>query len=105
MRRPTGAGRQLSRNRCHSSKQLSDEPGAVHIFAVPGIVLATIFVTFPFIARELIPLMQSQGTEEEQAARVLGASGWQTFRRAALPHVRRGLLCGGLRANARARGE
>src|SRR5690606_21321151 len=75
------------------------------IFAVPGIVLATIFVTFPFIARELIPLMQSQGTEEEQAARVLGASGWQTFRRVTLPNVRWGLLYGVILCNARAMGE
>jgi sulfate transport system permease protein len=75
------------------------------IFAVPGIVLATIFVTFPFVARELIPLMQAQGTEEEQAARVLGASGWQTFRRVTLPNVRWGLLYGVILCNARAMGE
>jgi sulfate transport system permease protein len=75
------------------------------IFAVPGIVLATVFVTFPFVARELIPLMQSQGTEEEQAALVLGASGWQTFRRVTLPNVKWGLLYGVILCNARAMGE
>jgi sulfate/thiosulfate transport system permease protein len=75
------------------------------IFAVPGIVLATVFVTFPFVARELIPLMQSQGTEEEQAAVVLGASGWQTFRRVTLPNVKWGLLYGVILCNARAMGE
>ncbi|NHV30967.1 sulfate ABC transporter permease subunit CysW [Burkholderia sp. D-99] len=75
------------------------------IFAVPGIVLATIFVTFPFVARELIPLMQAQGTDEEEAARVLGASGWQIFRRVTLPNVRWGLLYGVILCNARAMGE
>jgi sulfate/thiosulfate transport system permease protein len=75
------------------------------IFAVPGIVLATIFVTFPFVARELIPLMQEQGTEEEEAARTLGASGWQTFFRVTLPNVKWGLLYGVLLCNARAMGE
>lgn len=75
------------------------------IFAVPGIVLATMFVTFPFVARELIPLMQAQGTEEEQAARVLGASGWQTFWRVTLPNIRWGLLYGVILCNARAMGE
>jgi sulfate transport system permease protein len=75
------------------------------IFAVPGIVLATIFVTFPFVARELIPLMQAQGTEEEEAARVLGAGGWQTFRRVTLPNVKWGLLYGVILCNARAMGE
>jgi sulfate transport system permease protein len=75
------------------------------IFAVPGIVLATIFVTFPFVARELIPLMQEQGTEAEEAARVLGASGWQTFFRVTLPNVKWGLLYGVLLCNARAMGE
>lgn len=75
------------------------------IFAVPGIVLATIFVTVPFIARELIPLMQTQGTEEEEAAIVLGASGWQTFRLVTLPNVRWGLLYGVILCNARAMGE
>ncbi len=75
------------------------------IFAVPGIVLATIFVTFPFIARELIPLMQAQGRDEEEAATVLGASGWQTFRRVTLPNVKWGLLYGGILCNARAMGE
>ena len=75
------------------------------IFAVPGIVLATIFVTFPFVARELIPLMQTQGSEEEVAARVLGASGWQTFWRVTLPNVRWALLYGVILCNARAMGE
>ena len=75
------------------------------IFAVPGIVLATLFVTFPFVARELIPVMQAQGTEEEQAALVLGASGWQTFFRVTLPNIRWGLLYGVILLNARAMGE
>ena len=75
------------------------------IFAVPGIVLATIFVTFPFVARELIPLMQEQGRDDEEAALSLGASGWQTFRRVTLPNVRWGLLYGVLLCNARAMGE
>jgi len=75
------------------------------IFAVPGIVLATIFVTFPFIARELIPLMQAQGRSEEEAARVLGASGWQTFWRVTLPNIKWGLLYGVILCNARAMGE
>ena len=75
------------------------------IFAVPGIVLATIFVTFPFVARELIPLMQAQGTEQEEAATVLGASGWQTFWRITLPNVTWGLLYGVILCNARAMGE
>ena len=75
------------------------------IFAVPGIVLATIFVTVPFIARELIPLMQAQGTEEEEAAVVLGANGWQTFFRVTLPNVKWGLLYGTILCNARAMGE
>ena len=75
------------------------------IFAVPGIVLATIFVTFPFIARELIPLMSEQGTDEEQAALSLGASGWQTFRRVTLPNIKWGLLYGIILCNARAMGE
>ncbi len=75
------------------------------IFAVPGIVLATIFVTFPFVARELIPLMQAQGTEEEDAARVLGASGWQMFWRVTLPNIKWGLLYGVILCNARAMGE
>jgi len=75
------------------------------IFAVPGIVLATMFVTFPFVARELIPLMQAQGSEEEQAALVLGASGWQTFWRITLPNVKWGLLYGVILCNARAMGE
>lgn len=75
------------------------------IFAVPGIVLATIFVTFPFVARELIPLMQEQGRDEEEAALSLGASGWATFRRVTLPNIRWGLLYGVLLCNARAMGE
>ncbi len=75
------------------------------VFAVPGIVLATVFVTFPFIARELIPLMQAQGTEEEQAAMVLGASGWQTFRHVTLPNIKWGLVYGVILCNARAMGE
>jgi sulfate transport system permease protein len=75
------------------------------IFAVPGIVLATVFVTFPFVARELIPLMQAQGTEQEEAATVLGARGWQTFWRITLPNVKWGLLYGVILCNARAMGE
>lgn len=75
------------------------------IFAVPGIVLATLFVTFPFVARELIPLMQAQGNEEEQAAIVLGASGWQTFWHVTLPNVKWGLIYGVILCNARAMGE
>ena len=75
------------------------------IFAVPGIVLATIFVTFPFVARELIPLMQAQGTEQEEAATVLGATGWQTFARVTLPNIKWGLLYGVILCNARAMGE
>jgi sulfate transport system permease protein len=75
------------------------------IFAIPGIVLATIFVTFPFIARELIPVMQAQGSEEEQVALSLGASGWQTFWRVTLPNVRWALIYGVILCNARAMGE
>ena len=75
------------------------------IFAVPGIVLATIFVTFPFIARELIPLMQSQGRDEEEAAITLGASGWQAFWRVTLPNIKWALLYGVILCNARAMGE
>ena len=75
------------------------------IFAVPGIVLATIFVTFPFVARELIPLMKSQGSEEEEASLILGASGWQTFRLVTLPNLKWGLFYGVIVLNARAMGE
>ena len=75
------------------------------VFAVPGILLATLFVTFPFVARELIPLMQAQGTEEEEAARVLGASGWHIFWRVTLPNIKWGLLYGVILCNARAMGE
>ncbi|HEX6705797.1 MAG TPA: sulfate ABC transporter permease subunit CysW [Albitalea sp.] len=75
------------------------------IFAVPGIVLATVFITFPFVARELIPLMQAQGTEQEEAARVLGANGWQIFRRVTLPNIKWALLYGVILCNARAMGE
>ncbi len=75
------------------------------IFAVPGIVLATTFVTAPFVARELIPLMQEQGSEEEEAAMVLGASGWQTFFRVTLPNIKWGLMYGLILCNARAMGE
>ena len=75
------------------------------IFAVPGIVLATVLVTFPFVARELIPLMQSQGTSEEEAALMLGASGWYTFFKVTLPNVKWALLYGVLLCNARAMGE
>jgi sulfate transport system permease protein len=75
------------------------------IFAVPGIVLATTFVTFPFVARELIPLMQAQGSEQEEAATVLGAGGWQTFWRITLPNIKWGLLYGVILCNARAMGE
>ena len=75
------------------------------IFAVPGIVLATVFITFPFVARELIPLMQAQGREQEEAAVVLGASGWQVFRRVTLPNIKWALLYGLILSNARAMGE
>lgn len=75
------------------------------IFAVPGLVLATVFVTFPFVARELIPLMQSQGNDEEYAALTLGASGWQTFWRVTLPNIKWGLFYGVILSNARAMGE
>ncbi len=75
------------------------------IFAVPGIILATLFITLPFIARELIPLMQSQGTDEEEAALTLGANGWQTFFRVTLPNIAWGLLYGIILCNARAMGE
>lgn len=85
--------------------QWLDSHGIQILFAVPGIVLATIFVTFPFVARELIPLMQEQGIEEEEAAIMLGASGWQTFWRITLPNVKWGLLYGVLLCNARAMGE
>jgi sulfate transport system permease protein len=79
--------------------------GVKVVFAVPGIVIATLFVTFPFVARELIPVMQATGAEEEEAARVLGASGWQIVRRVTLPNVRWGLLYGVILCNARAMGE
>lgn len=75
------------------------------VFAVPGIILATIFVTFPFVARELIPVMQSLGSEEEEAAIVLGANGWQTFFKVTLPNIKWGLLYGVILCNARAMGE
>jgi sulfate transport system permease protein len=75
------------------------------IFAVPGIVLATVFITFPFVARELIPVMQATGTEQEQAALTLGANGWQTFWYVTLPSVKWGLLYGVILCNARAMGE
>jgi sulfate transport system permease protein len=75
------------------------------LFAVPGIVLATVFVTFPFVAREIIPLMQEQGTSDEEAALSLGASGWQTFWYVTLPNIKWGLLYGVLLCNARAMGE
>ncbi|RJX30910.1 MAG: sulfate ABC transporter permease subunit CysW [Oxalobacter sp.] len=75
------------------------------VFAIPGIVLATIFVTFPFVARELIPLMEAQGREEEEAATVLGANGWQTFFKVTLPNIKWGLLYGVILCNARAMGE
>lgn len=81
------------------------EHGIKIIFAVPGIVLATTFVTFPFVARELIPLMQSQGIEEEEAALTLGANAWQTFFRVTLPNIKWGLLYGVILCNARAMGE
>ncbi len=75
------------------------------IFAVPGIVLATVFVTFPFVARELIPVMQAQGSDEEEVAATLGASGWQTFWRVTLPNIKWALLYGVILCNARAMGE
>ena len=83
---------------------LSDH-GVRVIFAVPGIILATVFITFPFVARELIPLMQEQGRADEEAAISLGASGWQTFWHVTLPNIRWGLLYGVLLCNARAMGE
>lgn len=79
--------------------------GLTVVFAWPGLVIATVFVTVPFVARELIPLMQEQGTSEEEAAVVLGASGWQVFRRITLPNIRWGLLYGVILCNARAMGE
>ena len=81
------------------------ERGWKVVFAVPGIVLATVFVTFPFVARELIPFMESQGLEEEEAAHVLGASGWQLFMKVTLPNVKWSLLYGVILCNARAMGE
>jgi sulfate transport system permease protein len=83
----------------------SEAHGLKIVFAVPGLILATTFVTFPFVARELIPLMQAEGTEEEEAARVLGASGWQMFWRVTVPNIRWGLLYGVILCNARAMGE
>jgi sulfate transport system permease protein len=79
--------------------------GVKIVFAVPGIVIATVFVTFPFVARELIPFMQAQGAEEEEAALVLGASGWQILSRVTLPNVKWSLLYGVILCNARAMGE
>ena len=87
------------------ARPLLDTTGLQIIFAVPGIVLATIFVTFPFVARELIPLMQEQGTDDEQVALSLGANGWQTFWHVTLPNVKWALLYGVLLCNARAMGE
>jgi sulfate transport system permease protein len=84
---------------------LLEDYGIRVIFAVPGVVLATVFVTFPFVARELIPLMEDQGAGDEEAALSLGASGWQTFRRVTLPNVKWALLYGVLLCNARAMGE
>ncbi len=81
------------------------EHGVRIVFAVPGLVLATVFVTFPFVARELIPLMQTQGKEEEEAAVVLGASGWRTFWHVTLPNIKWGLIYGVVLCNARAMGE
>jgi sulfate transport system permease protein len=82
-----------------------DRHGVRIIFAVPGLILATTFVTLPFVARTLLPLMQSQGVDEEEAALTLGASGWQMFRRVTLPNIRWGLIYGVLLCNARAMGE
>jgi sulfate transport system permease protein len=82
-----------------------DRAGVRIIFALPGLILATVFVTFPFVARTLIPLMQEQGSTEEEAAITLGATGWQIFRRVTLPNIRWGLLYGVLLCNARAMGE
>lgn len=82
-----------------------EEHGIRIVFAVPGIILATIFVTFPFVARELIPLMETQGNDEEEAAMVLGASGFQTFFRVTLPNIRWGIIYGVILCNARAFGE
>ncbi|HSA01123.1 MAG TPA: sulfate ABC transporter permease subunit, partial [Candidatus Paceibacterota bacterium] len=81
------------------------EHGIKIIFALPGLVLATVFVTFPFVARELIPVMQAQGQEQEQAALTLGASGWQTFWQVTLPSAKWGLIYGIILCNARAMGE
>jgi len=88
----------------HHHDLLFGYPGKI-IFAVPGIVLATVFVTFPFVARELIPVMEAQGADEEEAALVLGASGWQTFFRITLPKIRWGLAYGVILSTARAMGE
>ena len=83
----------------------AESHGLKLVFSVPGLILATVFVTFPFVARELIPLMQAEGTEEEEAARVLGASGWQMFWRVTVPNIKWGLLYGVILCNARAMGE
>jgi sulfate/thiosulfate transport system permease protein len=83
----------------------AESHGLKLVFSVPGLILATVFVTFPFVARELIPLMQAEGTEEEEAARVLGASGWQMFWRVTVPSIKWGLLYGVILCNARAMGE
>src|SRR5213075_1809460 len=82
-----------------------DEHDIKIIFAVPGIVLATVFITFPFVARELIPVMQATGTQQEQAALTMGANGWQTFWHVTLPSVKWGLIYGVILCNARAMGE
>jgi sulfate transport system permease protein len=83
----------------------AESQGLKILFAVPGLILATVVVTFPFVARELIPLMQAEGTEEEEAARLMGASGWQLFWRVTVPNIKWGLLYGVILCNARAMGE
>jgi sulfate transport system permease protein len=84
---------------------IADRYGVRIVFALPGLVLATVFVTFPFVARSLVPLMVEQGSTEEEAGLTLGASGWQVFRRITLPNIRWGLMYGVLLCNARAMGE